>query len=80
MRDDDEKRLLEGDIGRTICLGSVVRLLAADLTKDAARNYAASSFSMLCAYTTIPESVNILTSSGPQEPNQSEANGQLFYD
>jgi len=33
MRDDDEKRLLEGDIGRTICLGSVVRLLPADLTK-----------------------------------------------
>ena len=101
MRDDDEKRLLEGDMSGTsqscsayftfglslthisfspVCLGSVVRLLAADLTRDAARNYAASSSSMLCAYTTIPESVNILTSSGPQEPNQPEANGQLFYD
>ena len=89
MRDDDEKRLLEGDMGRTsqccsayftlglslthvsfflVCLGSVVRLLPADLTKNAARNYAASSFSMLCAYTTIPESAKILASSGPTSP------------
>jgi hypothetical protein len=88
MRDDDEKRLLEGDMSRTsqscsayftlgfflthvffslVCLGSVVRLLPADLTKNAAQNYAASSISMLCAYT-IPESAKILASSGPQEP------------